>query len=71
MDRTSVYDGEDFGNMYMTSFIQHLIDHAWDVRVAETDNGWLEIDSTSDLELYESMFTDDSLAPFYKLMEKP
>jgi len=69
MDRTATYDGKDFDNMYMTSFIQYLIDLAWDVRVAETDNGWLEVDSVSDLERYEAMAVDGSLASFYNLQE--
>jgi choline kinase len=69
MDRAVMYDGKDFDNMYMTSLIQYLIDHAWDVRVAETDNGWLEVDSVSDLKRYESMAVDGSLAPFYQLQD--
>ena len=69
MDRAVTYDGKDFDNMYMTSFIQYLIDHGWDVRVAETDNGWLEVDSVSDLERYEAMAADGSLEPFYNLRE--
>lgn len=69
MDRAATYDGKDFDNMYMTSFIQYLIDQGWDVRVAETDNGWLEVDSVSDLRRYEVMATDGSLAPFYQLQD--
>lgn len=69
MDRTATYDGKDFDNMYMTSFIQYLIDQAWDVRVAETDNGWLEVDSVSDLQRYELMAADGTLAPFYQLQD--
>lgn len=69
MDRAALYDGKDFDNMYMTSFIQYLIDQDWDVRVAETDNGWLEVDSVSDLQRYEAMAADGSLALFYNLRE--
>lgn len=69
MDRAATYDGKDFDNMYMTSFIQYLIDQGWDVRVAETDNGWLEVDSVSDLRRYEVMAADGSLAPFYQLQD--
>jgi choline kinase len=68
MDRAAI-DGKDFDNMYMTSFIQYLIDHDWDVRVAETDNGWLEVDSVSDLQLYETMAAEGSLTSFYNLQE--
>lgn len=69
LDRCALYDGKDFDNMYMTSFIQHLIDSGWDVRAAETDNGWLEVDSVSDLQRYEAMGADGSLIPFYDLRE--
>lgn len=69
MDRAGTYDGKDFDNMYMTSFIQYLIDYDWDVRVAETDNGWLEVDSVSDLQRYEAMAVDGSLASFYQLQD--
>lgn len=69
LDRSALYDGKDFDNMYMTSFIQHLIDSGWEVRAAETDNGWLEVDSVSDLQRYEAMACDGALAPFYNLQE--
>lgn len=69
MDRSVTYDGKDFDNMYMTSFIQFQIDKEWDVRVAPTDNGWLEVDSVTDLELYHRMAADGTLAPFYNLQE--
>lgn len=70
MDRTAIYDGKDFDNMYMTSFIQYLIDHGWDVRVAPTDNGWLEVDSVNDLDLYHRMAANRTISPFYRLTEE-
>ena len=51
LDTSAIYDGKNFDNMYMTSFIQILIDKGWDVRAALIDNGWLEIDAPEDLEL--------------------
>ncbi|MDR2219350.1 MAG: phosphocholine cytidylyltransferase family protein [Methylobacillus sp.] len=69
MDHAATYDGKDFDNMYMTSFIQYLINHDWDVRVAETDNGWLEVDSVSDLQRYEAMATDGALEAFCRLQD--
>ena len=51
LDTSASYDGKDFDNMYMTSFIQILIDKGWDVRAALIDNGWLEIDVPEDLEM--------------------
>ncbi|MCC5855529.1 MAG: phosphocholine cytidylyltransferase family protein [Idiomarina sp.] len=53
MDRTALYDGQDFDNMYLTSFIQYLIDDNWFVRAVPVVNGWLEIDTVDDLKFYE------------------
>ena len=49
MDRNANYDGKDYDNMYMTSFIQHLIDSGWEARAALIDNGWAEVDCAEDL----------------------
>lgn len=67
LDRTAVYDGKDFYNMFMTSFLQLLIDAGWKAKAALVDNGWLEIDSVEDLNQYEKMATDGSLDRFYKV----
>jgi choline kinase len=49
MNREAIYDGKDFENMYMTSFIQHLIDSGWEARAALINNGWAEVDCEADL----------------------
>ena len=49
MDKNTLYDGKDFDNMYMTSFLQYLIDNSWDVHATFTDNGWAEVDCEGDL----------------------
>ena len=49
MDHNAIFDGKDYDNMYMTSFIQHLIDSGWEARAALIDNGWAEVDSKRDL----------------------
>ena len=41
--------------MYMTGFLQHLIDHVTPVAAVVVDGGWLEVDTTRDLETYESL----------------
>lgn len=51
MDRYATYDGKNFDNMYMTSFLQHLINTGWEVRAAFIDNGWAEVDTATDLEV--------------------
>ncbi|MGL6002572.1 MAG: NTP transferase domain-containing protein [Plesiomonas sp.] len=55
LDRSKYYDGKEFENMYMTSFIQTLIDDGWCVKPAFIHNGWVEVDTVNDLELYEQM----------------
>ena len=67
MDRNFLIEGKDFDNMYMTGFIQHLIDSGWDVRAAFIDNGWLEVDTVQDLENYEKMQAADRLKNYYNL----
>lgn len=67
LDREGTYDGKDFDNMFMTSFIQRLIDVGYDVRAAFTNSGWLEVDTVEDLERYEQMGRTNDLANFIKL----
>lgn len=49
MDRSKMLDGKDFDNMFMTTFLQQLIDNGWDTRAVFTNNGWMEIDAPEDL----------------------
>lgn len=49
LDMKKNYDGKDFSNMYMTSFIQMIIDHLHDVEPVFIDGGWVEIDCVEDL----------------------
>lgn len=51
MDRSRNYDGKDFKNMYMTSFLQTLIDDGFRLKAVPVDGGWVEIDSIEDLKL--------------------
>ncbi|MFA0113366.1 NTP transferase domain-containing protein [Vibrio sp. 10N.261.46.E11] len=67
LDRDVTYDGKDFDNMYMTSFLQLLIDSGWKVKAAEVQHGWLEIDSVDDLEHYHEMAKSGELDQFYKV----
>lgn len=55
MDKTAIYDGKDFNNMYMTSLIQNIIDSGWNVHAALINRGWLEVDSVEDLQAYENL----------------
>lgn len=56
LDRDAVYDGKDVDNMFMTSFLQHLIDAGWNTQAAFTHNGWLEVDAPEDLNMDTAPF---------------
>ncbi len=66
LDRKAQYDGNDFFNMYMTSFLQILIRQNWQVKAVEVHSGWLEVDSIDDLNVYESLYKSNQLEPFYE-----
>lgn len=40
-------------NMFMTDFLQALIDSGYEVTAVQVDGGWLEVDSPRDVENYE------------------
>jgi choline kinase len=68
VDTDLIFDGRDFRNMYMTSFIQYLIDARWHVQAVQVKSGWLEIDSVTDLLLYEQLNQSGGLARFIDLV---
>jgi len=67
LDRSATYDGKDFNNMYMTSFLQLLIDSGWKAKAVLVNGGWLEVDSVEDLSKYETMAKEGKLDRFYKV----
>ena len=66
LDRTRLYDGRDFANMFMTSLLQLLIDAGWTLRAATVAGGWLELDSVEDLRLYQSLAATGRLGRYYR-----
>ena len=56
-----------FKNMYMTDFLQSLINHGQSIKPVIVDNGWLELDSVDDYELYHKMYEDNTISDFIKL----
>lgn len=62
LDRDDLYDGQPFEQMYMTSFLQLLIDAGWAVMPARVCNGWLEVDTVHDLLLYEKLALEGKLS---------
>ena len=71
LDRQGFYDGQPFPKMYMTSFIQQLIDAGWNVRPALIENGWLEVDTLEDLHRYETLAAAGDLDPICRLEVPP
>lgn len=52
LNRSKIYDGKDFNNMYMTSLIQMVIDNIMDVKPVFINGGWIEIDCVEDISAY-------------------
>lgn len=69
LDPGRLYDGKPKPRMYMTSFLQWLIDHGRSVRAVPVDGGWLELDSAADLETYEQLHRRGRLGEFCALAE--
>ena len=67
LDPVGPYDGKDRDNMYMTSFLQHIIDSVSPIQALRLEGGWLEIDSVQDLECYQSLAASGRLASLCKL----
>lgn len=55
MDRYQLYDGRTFKEMFMTSFLQSLIDSKWKIKATMVENGWLEVDTIKDLKIYSEL----------------
>ena len=51
LDRTALYDGKPFAQMYMTTFLRQLIQSGIPCQAVKVHGGWLEIDAPSDLAL--------------------
>lgn len=64
LDRNSTYDGQSFPGMYMTSFLQALIDRGHAVQAARVHGGWLEVDTLDDLALYEKLAAEGRLGDY-------
>lgn len=67
LDKQIAYDGVDFDNMYMTSFLQCLIDAGWLIKPVFVHGGWLEIDTVADIHSYERLAATGYLEEFFKV----
>ena len=52
LDTSVRYDEADFNNMYMTSFLQILINQGLKLMPTFCNRGWIEVDTVADLDLY-------------------
>lgn len=69
LDRIGNYDGKSIDNMYMTSFLQIIIDAGFHVQPALISNGWLEVDTFEDHRRYEALQAQGNLAAICALPE--
>jgi len=49
LDRKATYEGNDFDNMYMTTFLQLIADQLMPIQAVKIMNGWIEVDCPDDL----------------------
>ena len=66
LDPEVSFDGKNRDNMFMTSFLQHLIDLGWAVYAVPISGGWLEIDTAKDLECYNEMYKNGILSKYFQ-----
>ncbi|MBI3896311.1 MAG: phosphocholine cytidylyltransferase family protein [Acidobacteria bacterium] len=65
LDPNRRYDGAALPNMYMTSYLQHLIECGVRLKAALVDHGWIEIDTVEDLSMYGEMLNTGALQRLY------
>lgn len=69
LDRSILYEGRTFKQMYLTTFLQLLINAGWMVMPATVNHGWLEVDTVEDLLIYEKLNKEGKLDYFWKKNE--
>ncbi len=52
LDQSALYDGNSFDNMYMTSFLQMILENKYPLTPIYINNGWMEVDEPSDLNFH-------------------
>ncbi len=56
-----------FEKSFMTDFLQYLINSGCKIQSVTTQNGWLELDSINDYELYNKMYKNGEISKFFKI----
>lgn len=59
------FETRPIDRIFMTSYLQHQIDHGVKARAATFHHGWLEVDSLQDLRVYEDAHAAGLLAKLY------
>ena len=54
-------------NIYMTSFLETIIQSGIPAKACLIEGGWLEVDTAKDLEIYNMLHQEKKLFKFYKL----
>ena len=54
IDKNKLHDGRTYKQIYMTTFIQHLIDIGMKVKAIPVRREWVEIDTPKDIEVAEN-----------------
>jgi len=68
LDPVGPYEGRDRDHMFMTAFLQLLIDDGVPVAAAMVDGGWVEVDTLDDLAVYERLHGTGELADRVRLV---
>ena len=56
-----------FEKSFMTDFLQYLINSGCQVQSVKIQNGWLELDSINDYNLYNKMYKNGEISKFFKI----
>lgn len=56
-----------FQKSYMTDFLQGMINFDFKLKAIKTSNGWLELDTLNDFNLYNEMNSNGTLDQFYSI----
>ena len=67
LNKNKIYSVEYLNNLYLTDYIQMMIERGYNVRACFIDGGWIEIDTINDLELYTKLLKAGKLESLMKL----
>ena len=67
LDPRGTYEGRDRDHMFMTAFVQLLIDDGVPVVAVAVDGGWIEVDTLEDLAVYSELADRNALDEYVRL----